>query len=69
MTHEGRAPSPGQAAAHLVPSGGSRRLWAPGARSRALLERYRVSINDAANGVGLTYPKPHNYTHRGAFLQ
>ncbi|MEU7277479.1 DUF6531 domain-containing protein [Streptomyces sp. NPDC045431] len=68
MTREGRAPSAGQAAAHLVPSGGSRRQWAPGARSRALLEKYHVNINDAANGVGLTHPKPHNYTHRGAFL-
>ncbi|WP_174589079.1 RHS repeat-associated core domain-containing protein, partial [Streptomyces sparsogenes] len=69
MAREGRAPQPGEAAAHIVPSGGSRGHWTAGARSRALLERYGIDINDAANGIGLGHSRPHNYTHRGDFMQ
>ncbi|MGY0057660.1 putative T7SS-secreted protein [Streptomyces sp. LZ34] len=69
MAREGRAPQPKQAAAHIVPSGGTHGHWAPGARSRALLERYGIDINDAANGVGLGHSRPHNYTHRRDFMQ
>ncbi|MFI0229754.1 DUF6531 domain-containing protein [Streptomyces sp. NPDC017086] len=60
---------PGQAAAHIVPSGGAKGHWSPGARARQLLQQYGVDINDASNGVPLDHPTPHNYTHRGAFLQ
>ncbi|MFJ2774674.1 RHS repeat-associated core domain-containing protein [Streptomyces sp. NPDC087300] len=42
MRLEGRPPTRGEAAAHLVPSGGSTSAWAPGARSRTLLDRYGV---------------------------
>ncbi|KAA0941887.1 hypothetical protein FGF04_04410 [Streptomyces apricus] len=69
MRLEGRSVGRGQAAAHIVPSGGNTGHWAPGARSRALLERYGVDINDAANGIPLNHPTPHNYTHREAFLR
>jgi RHS repeat-associated protein len=69
MAAEGRAPGPGQAAAHIVPSGGQQGHWAPGARARGLLQQYGVDINDAANGIPLNHPTPHNYTHRGAYLQ
>ena len=41
--------------------------WAKGAESRALLERYGVNVNDAANGARLGHPRPHNQTHTGAF--
>ncbi|GAA1918222.1 hypothetical protein GCM10009837_49240 [Streptomyces durmitorensis] len=68
MRREGRGPARGEAAAHLVPSGGTHGHWAPGVRSRALLDRYGVNINDAANGIPLGHPSPHNYTHRGPFL-
>jgi RHS repeat-associated protein len=67
MAAEGRAPAPGQAAAHIVPSGGSQGHWAYGARSRDLLDAHGVDINDAANGIPLGHPTPHNYTHRGGF--
>jgi RHS repeat-associated protein len=69
MAAEGRAPGPGQAAAHIVPSGGQQGHWAPGARARGLLQQYGVDINDAANGIPLNHPTPHNYTHRGAYMQ
>ncbi|WP_323179423.1 DUF6531 domain-containing protein [Streptomyces sp. NBC_00198] len=69
MRREGRPVSRGQAAAHLVPSGGSAGHWVPGARSRALLDRYGVDVNDAANGIPLGHPSPHNFTHREPFLQ
>ncbi|MEU6082295.1 DUF6531 domain-containing protein [Streptomyces sp. NPDC047108] len=69
LRREGRGPARGQAAAHLVPSGGTRGHWAPGANARALLERYRVNVNDAANGIPLGHPSPHNFTHRQDFLQ
>ncbi|MFC5787589.1 AHH domain-containing protein [Streptomyces aureus] len=42
---------PGQAAAHIVPSGGAKGHWAPGARARQLLEDYDVDINDHNNGI------------------
>jgi hypothetical protein len=67
MGAEGRTPAPGQAAAHIVPSGGSQNQWAFGAKSRDLLDAHGVDINDAANGIPLGHPTPHNYTHRGGF--
>ncbi|MET7701035.1 DUF6531 domain-containing protein, partial [Streptomyces sp. NPDC005485] len=69
MRREGRPVSRGQAAAHIVPSGGNMGHWVPGARSRGLLERYGVDVNDAANGIPLGHPSPHNFTHREPFLQ
>jgi len=69
MRREGRPVSRGQAAAHIVPSGGTAGHWVPGARSRALLDRYGVDVNDAANGIPLGHPSPHNFTHREPFLQ
>jgi hypothetical protein len=69
MRLEGRPVGRGQAAAHIVPSGGTAGHWVPGARSRQLLDRYGVDINDAANGIPLGHPTPHNFTHRQPFLQ
>ncbi|MEV7029394.1 DUF6531 domain-containing protein [Streptomyces sp. NPDC093272] len=66
LAREGRAKSAGEAAAHIVPSGMKRN---GAAASRALLERYGVDINDAANGIPLGHPRPHNFTHRKMFLQ
>ncbi|MFJ6566912.1 DUF6531 domain-containing protein [Streptomyces sp. NPDC091292] len=68
MRREGRPVARGQAAAHIVPSGGTMGHWVPGARSRAILDRYNVNINDAANGIPLGHPSPHNFTHREPFL-
>ncbi|WP_051744531.1 DUF6531 domain-containing protein [Streptomyces yerevanensis] len=65
MAREGRAKVRGQAAAHIVPSGFNRG-GAP--QMRALLQRYGVDINDAANGIPLGHPRPHNFTHSNAFL-
>ncbi|MFF5157482.1 DUF6531 domain-containing protein [Streptomyces sp. NPDC000348] len=65
LAREGRAKGPGQAAAHLVPSGMKRNKAAD---TRALLERYGVDINDAVNGIPLGHPRPHNFTHRKRFL-
>ncbi|MFJ9901922.1 DUF6531 domain-containing protein [Streptomyces sp. NPDC101152] len=66
LAREGRAKSAGEAAAHLVPSGMKRN---GAAQARALLEKYGVDINDAANGVPLGHPRPHNFTHRKNFLE
>ncbi|WP_338598503.1 DUF6531 domain-containing protein [Saccharopolyspora sp. SCSIO 74807] len=65
MAREGRPVGPGQAAAHIVPSGFNR---GGGPQMRALLQRYGVDINDAANGIPLGHHRPHNYTHSNAFL-
>ncbi|MEU6338328.1 DUF6531 domain-containing protein [Streptomyces cellulosae] len=65
LAREGRAKGPGEAAAHLVPSGMKRNKAAD---TRALLEKYGVDINDAANGIPLGHPRPHNFTHRKDFL-
>jgi hypothetical protein len=67
MAREGRPVEAGDAAAHIVPSTGTKGHWAKGAESRALLERYGVNVNDAANGARLGHPRPHNQTHTGAF--
>ena len=69
LAREGRGVVSGQAAAHLVPSNGFMGRWAPGAKARALLDRYGVGVNDAANGIALGEPRPHNYTHRTQFIQ
>jgi hypothetical protein len=67
MVREGRAVKDGEAAAHIVASTGSRGSWSAAARSRAILERFGVNIDDAANGISLGHPRPHNLTHRRAF--
>lgn len=41
--------------------------WSLAADSRNLLNRYGVNINDAANGVPLGHPRPHNITHTKDF--
>jgi RHS repeat-associated protein len=68
MQANGVTLKPGQAAAHIVPSGGSKGHWASGARARNLLAKYNVDINDHNNGIPLDHPTPHNYTHRKKFL-
>ncbi|MGY5008889.1 DUF6531 domain-containing protein [Streptomyces sp. 900105755] len=65
MVREGRLVNPGQAAAHIVPSGFNR---SGGPRMRALLSKYKVDVNDAANGIALGHPRPHNFTHTDRFL-
>ncbi|MDT0305427.1 DUF6531 domain-containing protein [Streptomyces sp. DSM 44917] len=65
LARAGRPVGPGQAAAHIVPTGFNRG-GAPA--MRRLLQRYGVDINDAANGIPLGHPTPHNFTHRNAYL-
>jgi hypothetical protein len=69
MGREGRHVDPGQAAGHIVPSTGSKGHWAAGARARALLAAFDIGVNDAANGVPIGHPRPHNEMHTRAFLQ
>ena len=35
--------------------------------SRKLLAKYDIDINDAANGIPLGHPRPHNLTHTRIF--
>ena len=67
MLKEGKTFQKGDAAAHIVASTGSKGHWEVAARSRELLEKYRVNINDAANGIPLGHPTPHNVTHTRVF--
>ncbi|RBC21654.1 type IV secretion protein Rhs, partial [Xanthomonas oryzae pv. oryzae] len=67
MAREGRAVFPGQAAGHIVASTGASGHWAPAVDSRAILTRYRIGINDAANGIAVGHPRPHNEMHTGRF--
>ncbi|MBF0786224.1 hypothetical protein E4T80_12195 [Muribacter muris] len=67
MLREGITFQKGDAAAHIVASTGSKGHWQAAARSRELLAQYRVNINDAANGIPLGHPTPHNITHTRAF--
>ncbi|WP_147450800.1 DUF6531 domain-containing protein [Streptomyces hoynatensis] len=65
LRRDGRPVRPGHAAAHIVP--GNLRLG-NAASTRNLLRRYGVDINEAANGIVLRHPRPHNFTHRTAYL-
>ena len=67
LAREGRPVGPGQAAGHIVASGGSKGHWVPAAKSRALLEKYRININDPANGIPVNHPNPHGAMHTAAF--
>ena len=69
MGREGRFVNPGEAAGHIVASGGSKGRWAPAAQSRALLNRYGIKINDGANGIPVGHPNPHGRMHTGAYNQ
>jgi hypothetical protein len=68
LEREGRAAGPGQAAGHIVPSTGSQGHWAAGARSRDLLQQYGIGVNDAANGIPIGQPRPHNVMHTRQYL-
>ena len=67
LAREGRPVGNGEAAAHIVASNGTKRQWASAADSRTLLMKYDIDINDAANGIPLGHPRPHNLTHNRAF--
>jgi len=67
MNREGRAVAPGQAAGHIVASTGSKGHWAAAADSRDILSAYDIEINDAANGVPVDHPRPHNKMHTRKF--
>jgi RHS repeat-associated protein len=68
LAREGRSVALGEAAGHIVPSTGTQGHWAAGARSRGLLARYGIGINDAANGIPIGHPRPHNEMHTRGFL-
>ncbi|OOM17516.1 tRNA nuclease WapA precursor [Clostridium saccharobutylicum] len=67
LSREGRPVGNGEAAAHIVASTGEKRQWAKAADSRKILDKYGININDAANGIPLAHPRPHNITHRAGF--
>ncbi|OOM11653.1 RHS repeat-associated core domain-containing protein [Clostridium saccharobutylicum] len=67
LSREGRPVGDGEAAAHIVASTGEKRQWAKAADSRKILDKYGININDAANGIPLGHPRPHNITHRAGF--
>jgi hypothetical protein len=69
LGREGRAVGTGEAAGHIVPSTGTKGHWASGARSRELLARYDIGVNDAANGIPIGHPRPHSSMHTREFLQ
>ncbi|WP_326760443.1 DUF6531 domain-containing protein [Streptomyces phaeochromogenes] len=67
LAADGRPVGAGQAAAHIVPSTLNRAVGRT-ADSRAILSRYGVDIDEAANGIPLGHSRPHNFTHRNPFL-
>ena len=67
LARENRPVGKNQAAAHLVASTGKKGHWAAAADSRKLLGKYKINVNDAANGVPLGHPRPHNLTHTRKF--
>jgi len=67
LQREGRPVGQGQAAAHIVASSGSQGHFAPAVQSRAILARYGIWVNDAANGIPMDTPNPHGFTHRGEY--
>lgn len=67
MAKEGRNVAPNHAAAHIVASGGKKNHWAYAADSRALMNKYGLNVDTAANGVSLGHPNPHGLTHTKRF--
>lgn len=67
MEEDGRPVGQGQAAAHIVASGGEKGHWENAAYSRAILEEFGISVDDAANGIPLGHPNPHGQTHTREF--
>ncbi len=67
LEKDGRPVGQGQAAAHIVASGGEKGHWENAAKSRALLELFGIDVDDAANGVPLGHPNPHGKTHTRDF--
>jgi len=67
LAKDGRPVGAGQAAAHIVASGGSQRQWANAARSRGILDAFDIDVDDAANGIPLGHPNPHGRTHTKDF--
>ena len=67
LAREGIIINNNEAAAHIVASTGSKGHWIYAENSRKLLNKYDIDINDAANGVALGHPRPHNFTHTKRF--
>lgn len=67
MERESRTVQSNQVSAHIVASNGTKRHWSVAADSRDLLNKYSINVNDAANGVPLGNPYPHNTTHTRIF--
>lgn len=67
MEREGKTVQSNQVSAHIVASNGTKRQWVAAADSRDLLNKYSINVNDAANGVPLGNPYPHNTTHTRMF--
>ena len=57
MAREGRSVGDGEAAAHIVASTGKMRQWAISVQSRAMLARFGITVNDAANGIPIGHPR------------
>jgi hypothetical protein len=66
MAREGRLVPPGRFAGHIVASGGRLRQWASAERARKLLQKYGISINDAANGIAVSSAR-HGAMHTRVF--
>ena len=69
MAKEGRIVNANQAAGHIVASTGSKGHFAAAAESRSILEKYKIDINDPANGIPIGHPSPHNIMHTSKFHQ
>ena len=67
MAKEGRVVGAGEAAGHIVASGGSKKHFTPSVESRSLLGKYNIDINDAANGIPIGHPTPHGFMHTQSF--
>jgi hypothetical protein len=64
MAREGRVVQPGQAAGHIVASGNDL-----AAASRAILKKYKIGTDYAANGIPIGHHRPHNVMHTKAYHQ
>ncbi|ECV5098643.1 hypothetical protein F2K02_22835, partial [Salmonella enterica subsp. enterica] len=67
LEREGRPVGQGQAAGHVVASTGSKGHWSSAAESRDIITSYGIHINDAANGIPIDHPRPHNKMHTRDF--
>lgn len=67
LEKEGANFAPDEKAGHIAASNGKSGRFAAASESRDILKKYGIGVNDAANGMPVRDPRPHNEMHTTAY--